>query len=260
VEKIRLEELSNQIKVNDIHVHLGYSEGINNSLPIEKLNEYIKKNNIDEIVLMPFEKDTDIYNQKIINLSKENKSIHGFFWIQKHRIKDDLAILKKDLNDGLIGVKFHGSYENLPVNSDIYEPIMEFLNDKESLLLIHCGRFKDGDPSSATSFIHGLKIAQKFPKIKVILAHMGGNDTAIVKRAVNAALEFKNIFFDISGTSTPFRIEYAVKTLGPNRILFGSDYPWCSFNAMYYNVKDSLLDDKIKEMIFHENFVNLIHD
>ena len=51
---------------------------------------------------MPFEKDTDNYNQKIINLSKENKSIHGFFWIQKHRIQDDLAILKIDAPPDLL--------------------------------------------------------------------------------------------------------------------------------------------------------------
>lgn len=258
MEKIRLEKLLKKFEVNDIHIHLGRTNGANNFLDPNHLFDFIEQFQINEVALMPFEVDTDKINQKIIELSKEHKKIHGFFWIQKHRIKEDVDILKKELGEGLIGVKFHGSYENLPVSSEIYDPIMQLLHDKNSLLLVHCGRYKDGYPESATSFLHGLKIAEKYPKIKVILAHMGGNDTTIVKRAVNSAVEFDNVYFDTSGISTPFRVEYATKFLGPKRILFGSDYPWCSFRGIYYGVEDSLIDDKSKDMIFHENFTKIL--
>ncbi|MCY4489916.1 MAG: amidohydrolase family protein [Thaumarchaeota archaeon] len=244
--------------INDIHVHLGWSDGINNFLDPDKLDGFISKNNIDEVALIPFEKDTTTYNRKIIQLSKQNSKIHGFYWIRKDQISEDLKILEECIGDGLIGVKFHGTYENLPVSDESYLPVMQLLDEKQAILLVHCGRYKDGYAESNTSFLHGLQVAKTFPKIKVVLAHMGGNDTSITKRAVTAAVENSNVYFDTSGTSTPYRIEHAVSVLGTERILFGSDFPWCSFKAMYYNVNDSLLDENTKHAILHENFVKLL--
>ena len=244
--------------INDIHVHLGRSDGINNFFEPSSLDHFISKNKIDEIALIPFEKNTCTYNQKIIKLSRENKRIHGFYWINKNQIKDDLRILKDAVNDVLLGVKFHGSYENMPVSAKVYRPVMQMLNERQAILLIHCGRYRDGSAESNTSFLHGLQVAREFPRIKVVLAHMGGNDTEISKRAAIAASELNNVYFDTSGTSTPYRIEYAVKVLGKDRVIFGSDYPWCSFRAMYYNVADSLLDETTKHAILHGNFKRLV--
>ena len=169
-----------------------------------------------------------------------------------------LKYIHSQIKNSLIGIKFHGSFEKLPVTDEIYTPIMTFLNDVNSLVLIHCGRFKDGSPESTTSFEHGLTIAKNFPKTKVVLAHMGGNDTSIVKKAVHAAKDYHNVFFDTSGISTPYRVEYAVKVIGSDRIIFGSDYPWCSYLGNFYNVEDSLLEEKTIQKIFFDNFKKLI--
>lgn len=250
--------MSRNFIVNDIHVHVGPSNDIFKTLPIEKLLEFMKNYDVNEAAVMPFEIETDLDNQRIIKMSKEHNSIHGLYWVQKHRVEEDVKILKKELGNGLIGVKFHGAFDGLSVVNRIYAPIMELLNDTESIILIHCGRFKDGSTDSDTSFEHGLTISKKYPKIKVVLAHMGGNDTSIVKKAVHAAKDFSNVHFDTSGISTPYRVEYAVKIIGPDRIIFGSDYPWCSYLGNYYNVQDSLLDEKIIQKIFYDNFKNLI--
>lgn len=244
-------------KVNDIHVHLGKSNRVYQSLPIDELIPFIKKYGIEEIALMPFELETEKYNMKIIELAKENKFIHGLYWIKKERIPEDLKILKNELYHGLIGVKFHSSFENLTVTNDVYEPVMELLNENESIILIHCGRYKDGNPESNSSYIHGLNLAKKYSKLKVILAHMGGNDSSIVKKAVDSAKDLFNVYFDTSGISTPFRAEYAVKTIGAQRVLFGSDFPWCSFRGNYYNIADSILSDEEKKLIFYNNFKEL---
>lgn len=245
-------------KINDVHVHMGRSNGIYHSLPFEEIIPYITKYQINNIALMPFEIDTVIDNLKIIELSKKYKFIHGLYWIQKSRLDEDLKILEKELDVSLVGVKFHGAYENLPVSSNEYESVMELLNEKRSCILIHCGRFKDGHSDSNTSFVHAIKLAQKYSGMRVIMGHMGGNDTSVVKKAVNMAKDVKNVFFETSGISTPFRVEYAVNILGPNRIMFGSDYPWCSFRGNFYNVEDSLLDEKAKHLIFSENFEKIV--
>ena len=244
--------------VSDIHIHIGRTNTVNHFLPYDGVERFMKKFDLDQIALMPFELDTEQDNNKIIELSKKNNSIHGLYWIQKSQIKKDLAILKNELHQSIIGVKFHGSFENLPVTDEIYSPIMEFLNNNKSLIVIHCGKFKGGSIESNTSFQHAINLAKKYGNLKVILAHMGGNDNGIMKEAVSKALNISNVYFETSATSTPFRVEYAVDILGPDRVFFGSDYPFCSFRSIFYNVEDSLLDDKIKDKIFHQNFIDLI--
>ena len=245
-------------KVCDAHVHLGRSEFIYHTLHDTEIESFIKKFQIQHLLLMPFELDVEESNRKIHQLSKLYHEIHGLYWMQKQRIENDLKELKNFLGDGVVGVKFHGTYENLPISDKVYSPILEFLNDKEGILLVHTGRYKDGDITSNTSYQHVVNVAKLYPKIKVIMGHMGGNDTSIVKNALNASKNLKNIWFETSGITTPYRVERGVDVIGPERILFGSDSPWCSFRSMYYGVEDSLLDEKIKELIFYKNFLKLL--
>lgn len=242
-------------KINDVHIHLGRSNSINVIATPEKILDMIDKHKISNIALMSLNEDIDRNNRKIAELAKKHKSIHGLYWIQHHKIKNDIRILSQGLKDGVYeGVKFHGAFEHLPVSSAIYHPIMELLSDKNALILVHCGRYKDGSRSSVTSFEHAMELALNYPKLKVIMAHMGGNDTAIVKKAVSYVKDIKNIYFDTAGISAPIRVEYAVEHLGVDRILFGSDSMWCSFRANYYNVYDAMISDSDKEKIFSDNF------
>lgn len=250
MEKIR--------KVCDVHIHLGRSGGIYHTLHDTEIESFIKKYQIQHLFLMPFELDVEKANLKIHELSKIHNEIHGLYWIQKHRIKENLNELTNLLGDGVVGVKFHGTYEELPISNEVYKPILEFLNDKEAILLVHAGRFKEGDITSNTSYQHVVNVAKLYPKIKVIMGHMGGNDTSIVKNALESSKNLKNIWFETSGITTPYRVERGVDIIGPERILFGSDSPWCSFRSMYYGVEDSLLDEKIKELIFYKNFFKLL--
>ena len=119
-------------------------------------------------------------------------------------------------------------------------------------------RYKEGSKESNTSYQHALEVAKIYPKLKVIMAHMGGTDTTICKRAINDSRDYPNIYFDTSGITTPYIIEYAVEQIPANRILFGSDAPWCSFNAMVYTILDAQIDDDIKNAILYNNFNELI--
>jgi hypothetical protein len=182
-------------KLCDAHVHLGKSAGIYHTLHADEISNFITKNGIENLLLMPFELDVDKSNKKIHNLSKLYKQIHGLYWLQKDYVERDAKNISKLLGDGIVGAKFHGTYENLPISNDIYKPVLDVLNDKEAILLVHTGRYKDGDISSNTSFRHAVQIGQRYRKIKLIIAHMGGNDTAIVKQALEASVNIPNIWF-----------------------------------------------------------------
>ncbi len=63
-------------------------------------------------------------------------------------------------------------------------------------------------------------LARRFPGVKIIMAHMEGSGI----RGILDVADLENVWIDTSG-SQPFSgtLEFAVKTVGSNRILFGSD-------------------------------------
>jgi len=247
-------------KINDAHVHLGRSTGVQIDTTPDDITNLIEKNNLENILLMSLEQDVDKNNQTIGEMARNDKRIHGLYWIQKQKIEKNMKDLKTGLENGSYkGVKFHGAFEHLPVTSEVYRPVMEILNEYNSCLLVHCGRYNDGSRSSVTSFEYAIELAVNFPKIRVILAHMGGNDTSIVKKATSYSLGIENIYFDTSGISSPVRVEVALRTgLSSDRILFGSDSMWCSLRGNFYNVLDARISESDKIKILSDNFERVI--
>ena len=90
-------------------------------------------------------------------------------------------------------------------------------------------------------------------EMKLIIAHLGS--TAHVD-AVRRA-KYGNIFTDTSGgaSSLNYVLEYAVETVGAEKILFGTDDYSCAFQ--YGRVALSCLSDGDKEMILLKNALRL---
>jgi predicted TIM-barrel fold metal-dependent hydrolase len=245
-------------KINDAHVHLGVSSGIHGSFTPEDILRFKETFKIQKLLLMSFEQNVDQNNQTIMDLAKKHDTIYGLYWVQKSRINQDFDELEKNLNEKMIGVKFHPLYEGIPVSAKCYEPIMELLDRRRVVILVHTGRYKDGSSESNTSYLHALDVARKYDKLKVIMAHMGGSDTTVAKKAILDSKDVQNVYFDTSGITTPYIIEYALSYIDSDRILFGSDEPWCSFRSMYYNIIDARIDDSFKVKILCGSFDRLV--
>lgn len=240
-----MDELS--VPVNDCHIHIGNSASINRTFEPVHLKDHPAK----KVLLMSAQDDIKTNNNLIKNLSGLFPDVYGLYWITSNN-------WYYPMDKKMVGCKFHGAYENMPISNERYHPIKEYLNDNDAVLMVHCGRYKEGEIKSNTSFLHALMVAQDYPNIKVIMAHMGGTDTTVSKKAVKAAANQDNIYFDTSGITTPYIIEYAVDHLGPKRILFGSDAPWCSFKAMYHTVMDANIPEEDKRNIMYDNFNLLV--
>lgn len=245
-------------RINDAHVHLGRSAAINHSLSEDGLLNLREKHGIQSMMVMSLEQDVDKNNEKIASICKRHRFVRGLIWVQKSQLQKDIRMIEGGLGDGIVGAKFHGSFENAPVSSAQYSPLMEMLSDRQAILLVHTGRYKDASPESNTSYLHALEVARKYPKIRVVMAHMGGSDTNVVKRALVDSKDVPNVYFDTSGITTPYVVEYALSVIDARRILYGSDEPWCSFMSMYYNVADAQVDEKYKSMILYDNYTTLL--
>lgn len=203
------------------------------------------------MLLFSTDQNIETNNECIRTLSKEFDFIYGLQWI--HRNSDI------QLDNKIIGCKFHGAYLGTPISKE-YWRTLEYLAREEAILMVHCGRYKEGAEESNTSYLHALEVAKMYGGIKVIMAHMGGTDTNVCKKAIIDSRDYDNVYFDTSGITTPYIIEYAVKQIPSTRIMFGSDAPWCSFRAMYYTTMDASIPEQDKENIMYNSFEQLIEE
>jgi predicted TIM-barrel fold metal-dependent hydrolase len=249
------------MNISDCHIHFGKTDRIYH--PFNTVDELIKHNEkygIKKALLIPFNQDIEATNHQIIKIAENQKGMYALYWIQRRRLEQDCNDIEWAFktNGFCKGIKFHGVFEQAPLSDPVYEPVLELLNDYNALILVHCGRFKEGARESNSSYLHALDVAKKYPKIKIILGHMGGGDTTIIKRCLNDAKGMDNIYYDTSGLTTPYALEYALTLVDRSKFLFGSDAPWCSFRSKFYNVEDAHIDNGTKELILYHNLCELV--
>lgn len=90
------------------------------------------------------------------------------------------------------------------------------------------------------------EIAKAFPIMKFVLIGMGGEDwrmaTVLAERTLNLVLE-------VSGSSSPDKIEFAVEHIGGHRIVYGSGLPYVDPSAVIGMVQDAEISDADKRNI-----------
>jgi hypothetical protein len=113
---------------------------------------------------------------------------------------------------------------------DRLAPIMEMCAGRNLPVLIHTNEpvgheYHGKTPITLAQIYH---LVKRFPENKIVLAHWGGGlfFFALMKKEVKDS--FKNVYFDTAASPYLYDsdiYQIAVKILGADKILFGSDYP-----------------------------------
>jgi predicted TIM-barrel fold metal-dependent hydrolase len=110
------------------------------------------------------------------------------------------------------------------------------------------------NPLSATDIRAVLEMCEKYPSVKVIFGHGGGSHWNELLEKIK---KHKNIYFDISATFTTVSVKAASQII-PDRVLFSADMPFNTYGVMKKIVYDSVDSERIREMIFSENILQLL--
>ncbi len=106
----------------------------------------------------------------------------------------------------------------------IPEWVWEMANALRAAILLHIVRQRAlSDPENQSAI---LKFCLKYPNANLVLAHAGrGFHAPNTIRALPVLKELDNIYFDTSAVCEPDALMAIVKTFGPRRLLWGSDFP-----------------------------------
>lgn len=110
------------------------------------------------------------------------------------------------------------------------------------IVMLHIPR--DGRLKDPVNLAQLLEIEEKYPNLKLIVAHIG---RAYAFEDIGNAFELlgktKNMYFDFTANLSPDAITACLDAVGPKRLIFGSDLPIAIMrmyriteNGVYYNV------------------------
>lgn len=135
------------------------------------------------------------------------------------------------------------------------DPIMEYAEQTGIPVLLHTFHKATRQVPNETLGSHVANIAQRHPKTKILMAHLGGN----CYNGIPAIRDCQNVWCDNSGSSFFHGddLNYTVEQIGAERILFGTDMTGtCGSNIG--QVLGADLTDEQRELIFWKNAKKLL--
>ena len=152
-----------------------------------------------------------------------------------------------------VGIKIHPEEHCYPIRR-FGDAIFEFASARHAVVLTHSSEKN----SLAADFV---PLANAYPDVRLILAHIGcgwDGDLTHQVRAIRQSA-YGNIWADTSSARsvTPGLIEWAVRELGAERVLFGTDTPLYHTAMQRSRIDRAELSDEAKQLILRDNAVHL---
>ncbi len=162
---------------------------------------------------------------------------------------DQKADVEELISLGLKGVKLHPDIQGFKIDDWRCLKIYELCEGKLPILF-HTGD-KRYDMSNPNRLV---PILDTYTELTVIGAHFGGY--SVWERAEKELPKYKKLYVDCSSSFFAMNddeIKTAIKAFGPDRILFGTDYPMWDAKAEVQRLLSLGLSDEDYEKIFHKN-------
>ncbi len=152
-----------------------------------------------------------------------------------------------------IGIKIHPRLHNYHI-SEYGKKIFEFASENKAVIQTHSG-------DELAMPIDFVPFADSFPEVKLIVAHLGygsNEDPTLQVRSIQAAKN-GNIYTDTSSSMSLCSglIEWAVKEVGPEHILYGTDSPCYFPAAQRVRIDEAEIEEKDKQLILCDNAIKL---
>jgi len=203
-----------------------------------------------------------ISNETVMELCADNSNWIPIVNIHKKTPKPGQA-LRRYAEKGARALKIHAAADGEGPDSPRYRALIRAASDLGLPVILHTGcmncRPFCQDPSQGLAERFS-KWYETYSKTQFILAHMNFHDP---NTALDLCEEFPNLWVDTSWQPTEI-IGEAVRRMGADRVLFGSDWPFVGNNMMVGRkrvqdgVESGLLNVEQAKLILGENAMKLL--
>ncbi|MBL8292477.1 MAG: amidohydrolase family protein [Bryobacterales bacterium] len=179
--------------------------------------------------------------------------VFGFAYVNPNYVRESLAEIERCIADGpMVGIKLWIARR---CSDAVIDPIIRRAGELKAAIFQHTWFKVNGNQPGEPTPTDIAVLANRHRGVPLICGHTGGQWELGV-RAVRAV---KTISVDLAGSDpTAGFTEMAVRELGPDRIIWGSDAGGRSLASQLAKVHGARLTDEVKQKIFMGNLRNML--
>jgi predicted TIM-barrel fold metal-dependent hydrolase len=245
----------------DTHCHLT-GEGRTPEEKLAKLIRYADRLGIDRlmvhmgypIVVNPPPEEIRRQNDQAMRaVSKFPDRAFGFVYLSGRHPEFSVQELDRCVKDGpMVGVKL---WVALRCSRPEFDPIAARAAELKAPVIQHCWMKVEGNVPGESTPEDLAILARRHPRTTFACVHSGG-DWSLGLRAIRATT---NVLAETAGSNpTTGFVEMAVRELGAERVVYGSDVPGRGFASQLAKVQGADVPDDAKRLILGENLRRIL--
>ena len=251
------------LRIWDVHCHMYRVPGDTPEQRIEFLVRLAGRMGIERLILSqgysanlhPTADQLREENDRVLRAARRFPDrVYGSVYLSPSHLEASLEEFDRCVRDGpMIGI---GELEiDKRCNGPELDPIVERAVSMKAPILQHCWLKTGGNEPGESSPNDLVELATRHPDGTFICAHTGGN----WERGIRMIRDTKNICAEIAGSDpTSGFVEMAVRELGAERVVYGSDVGGRSFASQLGKVKDAEIPQPAKDRILGANLRELM--
>lgn len=214
-----------QVPRLDFHTHIG---PFPSDQPAEALVAMLDANEVNYAVVFPskgLHASPRVYaraNEYVAEAMQRYPSrLFGFCTVNPGHADEAIDELNRAVGElGLRGLKLHPPTQGFDVfDQELLFPLMQAARSLGIPVAIHGGLREHDNP------LRFHLLGRAFPDVRLVMLHanFGGSDRVAIRWA---AENTPNLYFETSATTEPAFVAALVGWSGPDRVFYGSDWPW----------------------------------
>ncbi len=250
------------MKIWDVHTHLS---GVPGRTPDERMAQLIgfaDRMGIERLCVFmgmkwsydPSPDDMREQNDDVLAaLERWQHRAFGFVYLNPNHVEASLAELDRCVRDGpMVGVKLWVARH---CNTPELDPIVKRATELKAPVLQHTYIKATGNLPGESTPMDLAELAGRHPEACFIAAHSGGD----WELGIRAIRHCKNVSVDLCGSDpTAGFTEMAVRELGAERVLYGSDAGGRSFASQLAKVLGADIPESARRLVLGENCKRLL--
>ncbi len=245
----------------DMHAHLTGVKGTPEERVV-KLLEYADRVGVEKVVFFlgvdrshnPTPAQLRIDNDELLRaINKAPDRTFGFVYLNPNYVEESIKEFDRCVVNGpMVGVKL---WVACHCNEKQLDPVVEHATKYKAPILQHVWTKTTGNLPGESTPSELAELAARHPQATFIASHIGGNWELGI-RAIRAV---KNVTAGLSGSDpTSGMVEMAVRELGADRAMYGSDYGGRSLASQIAKVSGAEISPADKRLILRENIRRML--
>jgi predicted TIM-barrel fold metal-dependent hydrolase len=180
----------------------------------------------------------------------------GYASVDPHhpeRVRPELERAFDEL--GLPLIKLHPTIVEYPISGPAYEPVWRFASERRTVVLSHTWA---GTSTCAPKLFEPL--AEEYPDVAFVFGHSGGTPAGYVE-SIEIAQKHQNVYLDLCrSVMSGVWVERIVREVGPERVLWGTDFPFIEPRYLVGRLALAPLSDQAKRLVLGESVERLLQE